>query len=177
MTSGVPVLVRYINITLEHWEHTSQWMCLSLCLGHKPELSLSCGLTSSVKTIHREMSKLWLEQGLLIPPLAKVLMRLTQITGKKILHIHKFLASETMGINKPYSTEMKRKELLLVTFVELEKDSHNLCLSMASAKAIDKNGCCTIVMFGLELKTSIASSAELLEYNTYLCHWIYSKWI
>lgn len=78
-----------------------------------------------------------------------------------------------MGINKPYSTEMEGEELLLVTFVELEKDWHNLCLSVTSATAVNKNGCFTVVMFGLELKTNIASSVELLEYNRYLCHWIY----
>lgn len=61
------------------------------------------------------------------------------------------------------------------TFVELEKDQHNLCLFVASATAVNKNGCGTVVMFGLELKTNVSSSVELLEYNRYLCHRIYSK--
>lgn len=55
-----------------------------------------------------------------------------------------------MGINKLYGTEMESEELL-VTLVELEKDWYNLFLSVASATAVNKNGCCTVVMFGLEL--------------------------
>lgn len=51
-----------------------------------------------------------------------------------------------MEINKLYSTEME-------TFAELEKDQHNLCLFVASATAVNKSGCGTVVMFGLELKT------------------------
>lgn len=73
-----------------------------------------------------------------------------------------------MGINKPYSTEME-------TFVELEKDERNPCLFMASATAVNKNGCGKVVMFGLELKTNVASSVEIVEYNRYLCCGIYSK--
>lgn len=83
--------------------------------------------------------------------------------------------SETTGINKPYSTERENEELLLVTFVELKKDWHTLCLLVASATAVNKSDCCTVVVFDLELKTNIASSVELLGYNGYLCHWIYSR--
>lgn len=81
--------------------------------------------------------------------------------------------NETIGIKRPYNTEMESEELLLVSSVELEKDWRTLCFLVSCAIAVNKNHCWTVVMFGLEMKTNIASSAELLEYNRYFCHWTY----
>jgi len=52
MPGVVPVLVRYINIAFGTLTAYTAGMCLSLCLGHNLELSLSCVLTASLKTIH-----------------------------------------------------------------------------------------------------------------------------
>lgn len=76
--------------------------------------------------------------------------------------------SETNGDQNPYSTEMDGKYLLMIISVELEKDQNNLFFLVASATADNKNGSCTVVMFGFDLKTEITSSVQSLESYSYL---------
>lgn len=77
--------------------------------------------------------------------------------------------SETNGDQKPYSTEMDGEDLLLIISVELEMDQNNPCLLVASARADNKNGSCTVLMYSFDLKTKITSSVESLESYSYLC--------
>lgn len=77
--------------------------------------------------------------------------------------------SETNGDQNPYSTEMDGEDLLLIIAVELEKDQNNLFLLVASATTDNKNGSRTVLMFGFDLKTEIASSVQSLESYSYLC--------
>lgn len=81
------------------------------------------------------MTQLQLYQGILIFAWAKILI--TQITGEKNSYTFTsfWKVSETIGDQKPYSTEMDGEDLLLIICVELEKDQNNLFLLVASATA------------------------------------------
>lgn len=63
---------------------------------------------------------------------------------------------------------MDGEDLPLIICVELEKDQNNLCLLVASATADNKNGSCTVLRFGFDLKTEI-TSVQSLESYSYLC--------
>lgn len=77
--------------------------------------------------------------------------------------------SETNGHRKPYSTERDGEDPLLIISVELEKHQNNLRFLVGSATSDNKNGSCTVLMFGFDLKTEITSSVQSLESYCYLC--------